>query len=103
MLFFKLIKDIFQAAGMSMSEIIADVVEKLNCTPNHTGNSPKSDQNYEAFWRLFPANVNPRITNTDIVTTSQAVKKEFSRNPVLFHLSSWAKDIIVTYITFEMN
>lgn len=87
---------------MSIPEIIADVVDKLNYTPNHTGNSPKTLQNYEAFWKLFTPNINPAMDNYDIVTTSAAVKKEFPKHPTLFHLSSWAKDIVVTYITFEI-
>jgi hypothetical protein len=86
----------------TIEEIIADVVEKLHYTPNHTGNGPKTQQNTTAFWNLFPPNINPAVDNHDIVTTSADVEKEFARHPTLFHLSSWAKDIIITYITFEM-
>jgi hypothetical protein len=87
---------------MSINEIIADVEEKLNYTPNHTGNSAKTTQNLEAFWKLFPPNINPAVDNHDIITTSAEVKHAFARHPTLFHLSSWAQDIIITYITFEM-
>ena len=85
----------------SIEEIIADVVEKLYYTPNHTGNAEKTPQNVEAFWALFTPNISPAMDNYDIVTTSVAVKKEFPKHPTLFNLSSWAKDIIVAYITFE--
>jgi hypothetical protein len=85
-----------------MDAIIADVEQKLIYTPNHTGNAPKTQQNTTAFWSLFTPNINTRIDNHDIITTSAAVKKEFARHPTLFHLSSWAQDIVITYIVFEM-
>jgi hypothetical protein len=86
----------------TIEEIIADVEEKLRYTPNHTGNAPKTTQNIEAFWSLFTPNINPRVDNHDIITTSADVKKEFAGHPTLFHLSSWAQDIVITYIVFEM-
>lgn len=86
----------------TIEEIIADVEQKLIYNSNHTGNAAKTQQNTTAFWNLFTPNISPAIDNHDIVTTSAAVKKEFARHPTLFHLSSWAQDIIITYIVFEM-
>jgi hypothetical protein len=86
----------------TIDQIIAGVEQTLIYNPNHTGNAPKSQQNTEAFWKLFTPNINPSMDNHDIVTTSAAVKKEFAGHPTLFHLSSWAQDIIVAYITFEI-
>ncbi len=83
----------------TIEEIIADVEQKLIYNPNHTGNAPKTQQNTTAFWSLFTPNIK---THHDIITTSAAVKKEFPRHPTLFHLSSWAQDIVITYIVFEM-
>jgi hypothetical protein len=86
----------------TIEEIIADVVQTLIYNPSHTGNGPKTQQNTEAFWKLFTPNINPSMNNHDIVTTTAAVKKEFPKHPTLFHLSPWAQDIIVAYITFDL-
>ena len=76
----------------TIEEIVANVADRLK----YARTAPQTAEDY---WMLFTPNIK---THHDIITTSAAVKKEFPRHPTLFHLSSWAQDIVITYIVFEM-
>ena len=76
----------------TIEEIIADVADRLK----YARTTPQTP---EDFWSLFTPNIK---THHDIITTSAAVKSAIDKHTILSQLAPANKDIIVTYIVFEM-
>lgn len=76
----------------TIEEIIADVADRLK----YARTTPQTPEDY---WSLFTPNIK---THHDIITTSAAVKSAIDKHTFLSQLAPANKDIIVTYIVFEM-
>jgi len=79
----------------TIEEIIANVADRLK----YARTAPQTTEDY---WSLFTPNINPSIINTDIITTSATVKSAIDQHAILSQLAPANKDIVITYIVFEM-
>ena len=76
----------------TIEEIVANVADRLK----YARTAPQTAEDY---WMLFTPNIK---THHDIITTSATVKSAIDKYTILSQLAPANKDIIITYIVFEM-
>ena len=76
----------------NIEEIIADVADRLK----YARTVPQTAEDY---WSLFTPNIK---THHDIIATSATVKSAIDKHTILSQLTPANKDIVITYIVFEM-